>query len=54
MTNQTDNSLENAPQHIQLAVDLIQLLESNNIENKTAIAALKIVLTDLKNKESVS
>lgn len=43
-------SLENAPDHIKLAVDLIALLEDNQIENETAIQALKIVLRDLEKK----
>ena len=41
-------SLENAPKHLKLAVDLIQLLEENNIANDTAIKAIEIVLADLK------
>ena len=41
-------SLENAPKHLKLAVDLIQLLEQNNIANDTAIKAIEIVLADLK------
>lgn len=43
-------SLENAPDHIKLAVDLIALLEENNVDNATAIAALKIVLQDYEAK----
>lgn len=43
-------SLEHAPKHIQLAVDLIEILESNNVDDKTAIAALEIVLNDYKDK----
>ena len=50
MSKTPDSGLENAPEHIQLAVDLIHLLESNKIDNKVAIAALEIVLTDFKNK----
>jgi len=48
MNNQ---SLENAPEHIKLAVDLIQMLEQSDIDNATAIAALEIVLNDLKQKK---
>ncbi|MFO6421988.1 DUF2496 domain-containing protein [Motilimonas sp. KMU-193] len=44
-------SLANAPKHIQLAVDLIQILEENEIEIDTAIAALEIVLKDCKQKQ---
>ena len=43
-------SLENAPKHIQLAVDLIEILEENQVDNKTAIAALEIVLNDYRKK----
>lgn len=43
-------SLENAPEHIQLAVDLIELLETNNIENGVAVKALEIVLEDYRRK----
>ena len=43
-------SLENAPQHIQLAVDLIELLETNEIDNQVAVDALKIVLADAEEK----
>ncbi|MCE2595720.1 YbaM family protein [Motilimonas cestriensis] len=45
-------SLNNAPKHIQLAVDLIQLLEENQIDTATAVAALEVVLTDCKQKQS--
>lgn len=44
-------SLEHAEDHIKLAVDLIQLLEENEIENETAIKALKIVLNDYQSKQ---
>ena len=43
-------SLENAPDHIKLAVDLIELLENNKIETATAIAALEVVLEDYQRK----
>jgi len=42
------NELANAPQHIKLAVDFIQMLEESNVEPSTAIAALEIVISDLK------
>ncbi len=44
-------SLHDADDHIKLAVDLIQLLEENAIDNQTAIKALKIVLTDFQQKQ---
>ncbi|MEC8082789.1 MAG: pleiotropic regulatory protein RsmS [Pseudomonadota bacterium] len=43
-------SLDSAPDHIKLAVDLIALLEENEIPNETAIAALEIVLSDYRIK----
>jgi len=50
-------SLENAPKHIQLAVDLIEILELNKVDDITAVAALELVLNDyrdkvIKNKET--
>ncbi|MFZ4834076.1 pleiotropic regulatory protein RsmS [Rouxiella sp. Mn2063] len=49
-------SLENASPELQLAVDLIYLLECNEIAPETALAALEIVKKDyqdkLKNAES--
>ncbi|OUR66523.1 hypothetical protein A9Q77_11250 [Marinomonas sp. 42_23_T18] len=47
---ETNMSLENAPKHIQLAVDLIEILESNNVDDKTAVAALELVLNDFRDK----
>ncbi|EGU55858.1 primosomal replication protein N'' [Vibrio nigripulchritudo ATCC 27043] len=48
MSNPTP--LDSAPDEIKLAVDLIYLLESNEIEAKTALAALEIVKADLERK----
>lgn len=42
--------LENAPDEIKLAVDLIYLLESNQVDPKVALEAIKIVLADLESK----
>ena len=42
--------LADALQSVQLAVDLIQLLEENEIDKKMAVDALEIVLKDFKNK----
>jgi len=44
--------LEKAPKHIQLAVDLIDLLETNNIDTEVVIQALEIVLKDFKQKQT--
>lgn len=49
--NNASSDLDKAPSEIKLAVDLIYLLESNNIEKETAIKALEIVLQDLKRAE---
>lgn len=49
----TDNQpspLDSAPEEIKLAVDLIYLLESNEIEPNIALEALKIVEADLHKK----
>jgi len=43
-------SLKDAPPHVVLAVDLIQLLETNEIAPEVAIPALEIVLRDYRNK----
>ncbi|ABM03922.1 hypothetical protein Ping_2181 [Psychromonas ingrahamii 37] len=42
--------LVDALQSVQLAVDLIQLLEENKIDKQVAMDALEIVLKDFKNK----
>ena len=43
-------SLATAPDHVKLAVDLIELLEKNAIDNKTAEQALEIILADIRRK----
>ena len=50
MTEPTSSSLDNAPEDIKLAVDLIYLLESNEIDPETALSALEIVKSDLEAK----
>lgn len=47
---QQSATLDDAPEHVQLAVDLIMLLESNNIEPSIALEALELVKADLQNK----
>ncbi len=53
MSEQKNNSgsLSDAPKSVQIAVDLIQLLEENQIETAIAIEALEIVLNDFKKKQ---
>ncbi|MDG3087676.1 pleiotropic regulatory protein RsmS [Vibrio hannami] len=45
-----NNTLENAAEEIKLAVDLIYLLESNEIDPKVALDAINIVKQDLESK----
>lgn len=44
------SGLDNAPDEIKLAVDLIYLLESNEVDPKIALEAIKIVKSDLESK----
>ncbi|MBY7887900.1 pleiotropic regulatory protein RsmS [Vibrio fluvialis] len=48
--SQSSVPLNDAPDEIKLAVDLIYLLESNEVEPHVALAALEIVKGDLLNK----
>jgi len=50
MMSEEQHALADAPPAVQIAVDLIQLLEENEIDNKIAVEALQIVLADFKNK----
>ncbi|ANP64188.1 MULTISPECIES: pleiotropic regulatory protein RsmS [Vibrio] len=50
MADQPTSPLDDAPEEIKLAVDLIYLLESNEIDPEIALNALKIVQNDLENK----
>ncbi|MDR9828789.1 pleiotropic regulatory protein RsmS [Vibrio sp. FNV 38] len=52
MSNEQSNTtgLEQAPEEIKLAVDLIYLLESNDITPETALKAIDIVRNDLLTK----
>ncbi|WP_260862947.1 pleiotropic regulatory protein RsmS [Citrobacter sp. Marseille-Q6884] len=43
-------SLENAPDEVKLAVDLIVLLEDNQMEPETVLKALEIVKRDYEKK----
>lgn len=45
-------SLENAPAEVKLAVDLIMLLEENQLEAATVLAALDIVRRDYEKKRA--
>lgn len=43
-------SLENAPDEVKLAVDLIMLLENHEISAETVLKALEIVRRDFEGK----
>ncbi|GJL42795.1 hypothetical protein TUM17577_40040 [Enterobacter asburiae] len=43
-------SLENAPDEVKLAVDLIMLLENHEIPTETVLKALEIVRRDFEGK----
>ena len=45
--------LEQAPEHIKLAVDLIMLLEQQQIDTDTVLQALEIVTRDFSNKRDL-
>ena len=49
-TDNTSSPLDNAPEEVKLAVDLIYLLESNDIDPKIALEAIKVVQQDLQAK----
>ncbi|CAH1199798.1 conserved hypothetical protein [Vibrio harveyi] len=50
MSEESRSPLDDAPEEIKLAVDLIYLLETNEIDPKIALKAIKIVQSDLENK----
>ena len=50
MSEDSPSQLEQAPDHIKLAVDLIEMLESANLSQETIIDALEIVINDFKRK----
>lgn len=45
-------SLENSPDEVRLAVDLIMLLENHDIPPETVLKALEIVRQDYENKNA--
>ncbi|WP_371186533.1 DUF2496 domain-containing protein [Thalassotalea maritima] len=46
-------SLDKAPKHIQLAVDLIQILEDNQVNEQVVLDALQIVINDYQHKLTI-
>ena len=47
------SELAKAPAHVQLAVDIILLLEQHDIDATTALLALDIVKKDFENKRDL-
>lgn len=54
MQKHEDSKLDTAPEEVKLAVDLIYLLESNDIDPAIALSALAIVQRDMENKVASS
>lgn len=52
--SEEQHKLADAPPAVQIAVDLIQLLEENKIEDKLAIEALQMALNDFQKKTQVT
>ena len=50
LTEGVTMSLENAPDEVKLAVDLIMLLEENQVSAQTVLGALEIIKRDYENK----
>ncbi|MFC1234084.1 pleiotropic regulatory protein RsmS [Vibrio sp. F74] len=50
MTITTNNGIDTAPEEIKLAVDLIYLLESNEVDPAVALQAINIVKRDLEKR----
>ncbi|HDM8186645.1 TPA: pleiotropic regulatory protein RsmS [Vibrio harveyi] len=50
MSEESKSPMDDAPEEIKLAVDIIYLLETNEIDPKIALKAIKIVQSDLENK----
>ncbi|KZN37668.1 pleiotropic regulatory protein RsmS [Pseudoalteromonas luteoviolacea] len=48
--NDHTSPLDNAPQHVKLAVDLIMLLEQNDVPPEEVLQALEIVKQDFLHK----
>ena len=47
-----NNALDQAPEHVKLAVDLIMLLEQHQLDTETVLRALKIVQRDFTKKKA--
>ena len=53
MSDNTVPTLSQAPLHVQLAVDLIMLLEQHNIDSEIVLNALEIVKQDYIAKQNL-
>ena len=52
MSDKQNSGLENAPDEVKLAVDLIMLLEQHDIETGVVLKALDIVKSDFERKQT--
>jgi len=50
VTSEVTKQLESEDEHIQLAVELIYLLESNEVPPETVLKALNIIQADFQKK----
>ncbi|GAA0557163.1 hypothetical protein GCM10009098_26310 [Rheinheimera aquimaris] len=48
-----NNALDQAPEHVKLAVDLIMLLEQHQLDTETVLRALTIVQQDFAKKRDL-
>lgn len=48
-----NNTLDQAPEHVKLAVDLIMLLEQHQLDTETVLRALTIVQRDFTKKRDL-
>jgi hypothetical protein len=48
------NPLDQAPEHIKLAVDLIMILEQHDVAPEEVLKALEIVKNDFEKKQTES
>tara|TARA_Y100001963_G_scaffold88714_1_gene122599 strand:+ start:9908 stop:10096 length:189 start_codon:yes stop_codon:yes gene_type:complete len=48
-----NNTLDQAPEHVKLAVDLIMLLEQHQLDTETVLRALTIVQQDFVKKRDL-
>ncbi|AGH81247.1 hypothetical protein PCNPT3_06535 [Psychromonas sp. CNPT3] len=49
-----NKNVNEAPESVKIAVDIIMLLEQNKVPTLTAVEALEIALNDFKKKQTAS